>query len=81
VKECRRCDQRALDVIRESIVRRGQRSYLVCWYRCAACQDVSFGYRQFPESADTAPGVELPKFEQEGSVSEHLPLSDTPLSV
>jgi hypothetical protein len=81
MKECRRCDEKSLEVIRESIVRRGPRSYLVCWYRCTACQDVSFGYRQFPEHANAAPTVDPHSVEHEASISEHLPQSDTRLSV
>jgi hypothetical protein len=81
VKQCRRCNQEAVDIIRESIVRRGPRSYLVCWYRCSACQDVSFGYRLFPESGEAGPSRELPDFDRESSTFEETPKSDTPLSV
>jgi hypothetical protein len=81
LKECRRCDERSLEVIRESIVRRGRRSYLVCWYRCAACQDVSFGYRQFPEDSQSPSVVDTHRAEHEGPVAEHLPESDPRLSV
>lgn len=81
VKQCRRCSEPALDIIRESIVRRGPRSYLVCWYRCTACQDVSFGYRLFPPSGDAASGREQPDFSWESSSSEEPPKPDTRLTV
>jgi hypothetical protein len=53
VKQCRRCTVETLEIIRESIVRRGPRTYLVSWHRCPGCQDVSFSYRLFPDSADS----------------------------
>jgi hypothetical protein len=81
VKQCRRCNEEALDIIRESIVRRGARSFLICWYRCTSCQDVSFGYRLFPESSEAGRSAESPALELEGSTSDDPPRSDAPLSV
>ncbi|HEX6506618.1 MAG TPA: hypothetical protein VF221_03210 [Chloroflexota bacterium] len=35
--------------MRESSVRRAARTYVLHWYRCRSCHDVSFSYRLIPD--------------------------------
>jgi hypothetical protein len=52
MKRCRRCDSSRLETLRDSVVRRGRRRYLLLWYRCLDCEDVSFAYQVALESGD-----------------------------
>jgi hypothetical protein len=57
-----------VEVVRESISRRGTRAYAIYWFRCPQCQEVSLRYRRLQDLPDDPPaGVESPLVE----TSEH----------
>jgi len=45
MKHCRRCNCGELEVVRETVTRRGRHQYAMCWYRCPDCHEVSLSYR------------------------------------
>lgn len=81
MRSCRRCGSDALANIRESIVRRGPRTFLVSWYRCTACQDVSFGYRLFPPAVEGVHERAQPDFSADPAPLDASPSPDRPLNV
>lgn len=51
MRRCRRCSCERLDIVRESLTRRGNNEYAMCWYRCAGCREISLSYRRLHEPA------------------------------
>lgn len=45
MKRCPRCNSHTREVVREATVRRGNREYVMQWFRCGTCQEVSLSYR------------------------------------
>jgi hypothetical protein len=77
MQQCRRCNDVSVEVVRESISRRGTHVYTIFWFRCPHCQEVSLRYRRLRDLPDNlAPTAASTAQESSEDRAPALPRSD-----